>query len=1212
MMNSRFLNIVIALLICIPSAGKGWFFQSIPSPSGVNAQFVCAYIEPRGYSWCGMDHGLLRYGYQHDQRIYLADGKPGSLPGDYIYNIQRDENEDLWVFTNKGIAIYDYINDNFRTVTINDGSGAVPLVGYCKLLANDGKVYIGAEGVLYVFDTDMNLLNKLSVGTGRAFSIKTLVDRPNIESVLLFDPETGLITYSCRTGQLEFSRHQILDSYSYLFDSRGRFWRSSYNKGVECYDMNGELLASYNESNSDLTSNIINCFMENNGEIWMGTEGGGICILQPDTGHISTLTRRTDTFNSFPCYSVVNLATDGSNSVWATRSDISVVVLREVYMRSIAVSPVYEQSGRGSDEVLSFALSSLMQNRVWVGTTSSGLFYYDIDARDSEFDIRRVESVGEHTVESILALPNHKLLISFFSEGLFLFDEETYDLKPFDRPELSSLMDEIRNSPQEVNLCYDNEGNVLIMAKDVFVWDMANEKIVRQPLPSHEGHRYLYQVSKSGGRYFYCDRYLYSWNPNTYKFDFIYDNGEGNIIKSVTMDSSDNFWFATNEGIFSLKNGDSSPAQLKSELISNPQTVITDDMGRLWIATNSNVCVYLPEIENILQFSDNDGANWNRYSGRTWLYTDNHILFGGNNGFLTVDPRLSFYLTDIPDIVIQDIERNGERIPSDTQKLALKSKFKTLRIEVFAKEDNMLRTKHYMFRLKSASDDIELYSEKPVLELSILNPGTYDVYASCSMQNGQWTDPVKLLQIKSYAVWYKAWWFWALIISVVSLLVGMTYHTSKTDNEFKLALAKSEAESKADQESVKFLLNVSHELKTPLTLIISPLSRLLKTKTPEDPEYKVLTNVLRQANRISSLILTVLDSHKIKDGSATYIGEYVDYNAWMDRIVSDFDEEAESRNIKIERQYDMRIEKLEIDSRKLENVVTNMMINALKHSHDNTVITVGTVVLPGSKTIRSFVSDQGEGLGGVDMTKLFMRFYQGYAQTTGSGLGLAYANSIVEIHNGKMGAYDNADKGATFYYDLPDKSAVIKYDGPATVGMPDAAPSIIMDQQAPAASAAPAPIAEEVREAAIETVAPKSHQTPIHEYADVHDISEASILIVDDDTDLREYLLEELSEDARVAFAESNGQKALDFLRRQRVNIVVSDVMMPVMDGFELCSSIKKSPNLCDIPVILLTARVEAKSREHGLSIGADAYLPKPFDKTVLVQTINDLLKATS
>lgn len=1182
--------------VCLTAGAKGWYYQNIAAPEGLSDDFVCAHVQKNGYAWGGMSRGLFRYGYYNECRWYYADGSDRSLPGDYIFNLGSDPSGRLWVFTDKGVAIYNEASDDFFQLrTTTDGVPA-NIIGYTAFKAKDGKYYIGGDDVIYIYDLEADkVLETIQLSTGSPFRIEDMMQLPaSPDEIGLFNKRQGFIRFQVDTHAVEPSMFPLWDNYAYLLDSRGRFWRSQYNKGVECYSFSGELLASYNTSNSELGSNIVTSFLENNGSIWIGTDGGGISILDPENGSMLNFVRDDSNFNSFPCYAVKTMCIDASNSVWAVRPDAGVLVLREVYMRSVAVAPVADQMGRSSDEVMCFAHSE-RAGVIWLGTASSGLYRFNPETRNSDVQLTKVKSVGNHKVESMVALPDGRLLMSFASEGLFLYNPSNDQVTPFQAIADPGFLESMRFGGQSVSLSLDNLGHVMILSDELRVWDPSTGAVSRLPIPELVSGETVHPVSHGEGRYFHCGHHLYSWDSLAQRLELIFDIGPDIYINSVTMDSTGMFWIATDQGVFFKIKEAAEATMLESGHIVAAETVMADAFGRIWIATSSAMFVYLPQLDNLMRFSDNDGANWNKYNGRAWFSSDTHILFGGSNGMLVVDPSLNFYLTDQPEIVIQDVVLNGRRLNESPRALTLTSTFKTLRITVFAKENNILRSKKFRFTIQGPYENT-VESDSPSVEYSLLPRGKHTVSVSCTLQNGEWTEPLEIMTLRVLPVWYKAWWFWGLIALLMLAIVHSVFHSLKSDAEFKLALAESEAENKAGQDSLRFLLNVSHELKTPLTLIISPLSRLLKHKDKTDPEYTTLTNIYRQANRMSSLILTVLDSHKIQDGSASFIGEKVEMNQWVERHASDFEEEALSRKINLLRSYDDTVGLVNIDSQKLENVITNMMINALKHSTDNTNITVGTK-MQDNDVVRVFVSDQGEGLGGVDMTKLFSRFYQGYAQKTGSGLGLAYANSIVELHHGSMGAYENKGAGATFYFDIPAAGG--------------ASPAVI-SPIAPSAPSAPAtaPASVPVADVPVTAPVPEVMDTDI---SLVKDITSASILVVDDDQDLREYLIDELTQTADRVYSASNGQRALEFVRKNKVDIIISDVMMPVMDGFEFCSIAKQDPALSRIPFILLTARVEAKSRDRGLSLGADAYLPKPFENELLVKTVNELLgKASS
>lgn len=1193
----RILTVAILFAVCLSTWAKGWNFQNLLSPESAVKGFTCVLVQPRGYAWGGTQKGLFRYGYNYENKWYFADGSDGSLPGDNIYHIGQDGIGRLWIYTDKGMAQYVPETDSFKMLTMAGADGKEEnVIGYCGFQASDGLVYIGGLNELYIYNTkEDRVLQKVPLGIGKNFRIDAICEPYDNGTIGLFNKESGFAIYYLKTGMVELAASQVGSNRAFLFDSHGRFWRSQYNRGVECYD-NMTLVASYNTENSDLSSDLVTCFMENNGEIWIGTDGGGINILNPDTGKMHHLMRKADDFNSFPCNNIVEMCLDASNSVWAIRNDGGAILLREVYMRTIAFAPVSDQFGHSSDEILCLSQSKLHPEYVWIGSASSGLYSYNMYKTDSNVEIISVPELGNRRIESMLTLPNDELLLFSANDGLYIYNPTAHQLRPFTEIKDQDFYDRLKYSGQKVGLSMDNLGHVLILAVDAYIWDLSTNKVVRHPVPMHEGHDAIYPVSHGQGKYYYCEKYLYFWDANSCRHEYVFEIDEGNSINSVSMDDSGDFWLATDKGVYVLRTGQKEATKMEFDRIQSAEVVLVDNSERIWIATTNSMFVYLPKLNNLMRFSDNDGANWNKFNGKSWLHTEDRMLFGGVNGLLTVDPSVNFFLTDNPDIAIQDITLNGVRLSKIPSRLVLTSSYKSLDIKLFVHESNILRDKQFRFIVKNRRNETVIDKDEPELAFSTLPAGVHKVQACCTLQNGDWTEPVDLIQLKVLALWYKSWWFWLMVLAVGITLLYFIINSYKTDADYKLALAESEAENKAGQDSLKFLLNVSHELKTPLTLIISPLSRLLKNKDKSDPEYNILNNVLRQANRMSRLILTVLDSHKIQDGSASFNGETKELNNWVNEQTSAFEEEAQSRRIALVKKLDPAVGKVLIDSQKLENVITNMMINALKHSPDNTTITVGTINQPESRSYRVFVSDEGEGLGGVDMTKLFSRFYQGYAQKSGSGLGLAYANSIVEMHGGQMGAYENAGKGATFYFDL--SSGLERPTPVASKPVVDAQP-VSAPQPKPAAAPAPAPAP---------AVAPAVAPAPQISRTGATSISEATLLIVDDDADLREYLIEEFSAAAAVVLSASNGKKAYEIAQNQRVDIVVSDVMMPVMDGFELTDKIKRDPNLCDIPVILLTARVEAKSREHGLSIGADAYLPKPFDKDSLIRTIDKLL----
>ena len=230
-----------------------------------------------------------------------------------------------------------------------------------------------------------------------------------------------------------------------------------------------------------------------------------------------------------------------------------------------------------------------------------------------------------------------------------------------------------------------------------------------------------------------------------------------------------------------------------------------------------------------------------------------------------------------------------------------------------------------------------------------------------------------------------------------------------------------EHEKQTYEEKVRFLINISHELRTPLTLIHAPLNRILKSLSSEDPQYLPLKAIYRQAQRMKNLINMVLDVRKMEVGESKLLIQPHPLNHWIEHVSQDFISEGEAKNVRIRYQLDPQIETVSFDKDKCEIILSNLLINALKHSPQDTEITIASELLPETGRVRISIIDQGCGLKQVDTHKLFTRFYQGTGEQSGTGIGLSYSKILVEQHGGSIGAQDNPEAGAIFFFELPLK-----------------------------------------------------------------------------------------------------------------------------------------------------------------------------------------------
>ena len=419
-----------------------------------------------------------------------------------------------------------------------------------------------------------------------------------------------------------------------------------------------------------------------------------------------------------------------------------------------------------------------------------------------------------------------------------------------------------------------------------------------------------------------------------------------------------------------------------------------------------------------------------------------------------------------------------------------------------------------------------------------------------------------------------------MILSILFLcLVVLVIVAALRKKDRRIKWMLKEHEQKIYEEKVRFLINISHELRTPLTLIYAPLKKIIDSIQPTDRYFKQLNIAFHQAQRMKDLISMVLDARKMEMTMTHLNIQNYDLNNWIEDVSSNF-VDGDGRTGRIELQLDQNIGKVAFDKEKCMVILSNLLMNAIKHSPEDAKIIIRTEFTEDGKNIRISVSDQGIGLKNVDTEKLFVRFYQGNTEHEGTGIGLSYSKILVELHKGKIGAYNNPDKGATFYFELP-KVQSISGEIPQNNNYLN---ELLSSQSS------------------IEIAMPdkdKINSVNLKDYV---------ILIVDDNSTLVDYLAEDLKEQFKRVLVAYDGEQAYKIACKEFPDIIVSDVMMPVMNGYELCKAVKENISVSHIPFILLTARNDDDSRKYGYMMGADSYLEKPFEmEELLAKIVNKL-----
>ena len=665
----------------------------------------------------------------------------------------------------------------------------------------------------------------------------------------------------------------------------------------------------------------------------------------------------------------------------------------------------------------------------------------------------------------------------------------------------------------------------------------------------------------------------------TNQLEVLYQCHKDTIINSVSLDEHGHFWIGNNYGLFHYNPDEKIQTPISTSLFSEVTSIVCDQQGKVWIGTNNMLFAWLIKEQKFVLFGESDGVIQNEYLSKPCLLSSQgNIYMGGVKGLLHINSTLPLITTEIPQLQLSDVIINGESVNDklNNNPTSISAPWNSnIIIRIMSKEKDIFRQKVYRYQIEGLNDQ-QIESYNPELVIRSLPPGNYKITASCTAKDGSWIPNQQVLALTILPPWYRTWWFILSCAVLITVVIIETFRRALKRKEEKLKWAMKEHEQQVYEEKVRFLINISHELRTPLTLIHAPLSRILKSLSPEEPQYLPIKAIYRQSQRMKNLINMVLDVRKMEVGESKIQIKPHFLNQWIEHISQDFISEGEAKNVRIRYQLDPQIETVSFDKDKCEIILSNLLINALKHSPENTEITIISELLPEKDRIRISITDQGSGLKQVNTQKLFTRFYQGSGEQNGTGIGLSYSKILVELQGGSIGAYDNQEAGATFFIELP-----LRQESEEIICQPKAYLNELMSDDS-------------------------------HEQApgnDDFDTTPYTVLVVDDNPDLTDFLKKSLGEYFKRVVIASDGVEALQLIRSHTPDIIVSDVMMPRMNGYELCKSIKEDITISHIPIILLTARDDQQSQLSGYKNGADAYLTKPFEIEMLMEIIRNRLK---
>lgn len=1153
----------------ILSQSPYYYYKQLVIKEGLSQSKVqCVLNDHRGYLWIGTESGLNCYDRDHLKQYLHRPGDERTLPSNNITFIAEDSLCNLWVATMNGICLYDRGSDSFRTLS-NNGK---PIYVASYLLV-EGGILLGGSGAIYKYVYVTNKLEPLYYAQDPVYyNPFWQMIRYDEENILLNSRWHGIYSFNMKTYEVKKIESFTENNYTSIYlDSYKRLWVSVYGNGLYCYQ-GDQLIKHFTASNSPLTYDVIHDIMERDNQLWVATDGGGINIISLDDFSFTNIQQKQDDVHSFPANTIYRLYLDPANNMWAGSIRRGLIGIKNVYACSYQNVPFGNLYGLSNQTINSFFQDS--DGIVWVGTDGGGINQFDpVSGTFKHYPATKYEKVV-----SIVEYTPDELLFFSFNKGLFIFHKQTGQIRPF------VLIDKEMNDQTcingfSVNIQRITKTKILFSAQHIFIYDMVTRKfdIVATMGEEYERHSPLIIATKGAKTYLSDLKNICEYDSSEGTFRTIYQGQY--TINDASMDQDGIFWLASTEGLVRYDPRTGKSELINTSLFQDVASVVADNQYRIWIGTRRHLFVYSSRTHNFTTLEEVDGVLPNEFIFHATLLAKNGDVFvGGTTGMTVINSAVHFdtdedYTVELLDVLLNGLPVSLSEEPQEAaETIQIPWNFSSLQLKVLLNESDVFRKNFFRFNIEGLDQELAS-SNSNSLVINYLPIGEYTITASYYTRDGGWSMKQPILHVVVTPPWWKTGWFYVglyiLLGAVAYSIVYYFYRKKKAKQKREIMRLKN----KMYEEKINFLTNISHELRTPLTLICAPLKRIINQESDKQDVEKLLVPIYKQAYQMKNIIDMVLDVRKLEEGKDMLHILPHPLNEWVCSVGDKFINEFHVKGIRLEYELDEQIKEVPFDQNKCEFVLSNFLMNALKFSESGTTTTLITTLSQEKDWVRISVRDEGMGLNMVDTDSLFSSFYQGGHEKGGSGIGLSYAKSLITHHKGRVGASNAAGKGAIFYFELPLFTDTCGQLEPASV---EAATGVEVNEP---------------------------------DRIDYTFLKKYSVMVVEDTPELRSYLKETLSNYFARVYVAKDGKEGLEQIKDRLPDIIISDVMMPRMNGFELCREVKTNLDISHIPFVLLTAYHNSQNMYTGYKTGADAFLPKPFEIDGLLALIHNQLR---
>ena len=1200
------------LLLPVVSLAQPYTVKQLGIEKGLSNNYVVSIAQDKqGFLWFATEEGLNKFdGTRFITYLKNEDLTRQGITGNEL-NCLLDDPQDsiLWIGTQRaGLNAYDYVNNTFLCYRHDDENPESLITDdVTKIVAaTDGNLWITTywRGVDYFdkkagkfihYNTQTvpglasdNIWSVVDGGDGKlymghvhhGFSVLSLKDK-KVKN-FMYDPE----------DPVSLPGNGVTCIYK---DLSGNIWLGT-DRGLALFNPEAENFIHFHHSEDGVPHTVFDIRQFDGNKLWIAMEFGGIAILDltqrmflsPDQVRFQYIKEGDDEY-SLSNSTVRCLFQDSFKNVWAGMwgGGINFLSHESSYFNVYSYSPI-QHSGSSLNNKTASSVCVARDGKLWIGTDGGGINVFDKGKRVAVYK-EETGDLTDNSIQAALCDSEGNLWFGSFMGGVDFYDvkkKSFHQIFPKDK-----TGEDVRALYEDAEYVWIGTSNgiykVRLHDKGIADHYTVENNLVR--CISKDNLNRLWIGTFGGGLGVFDEHF------QCVKLFNVTSLFPSNTINTVYMDSQNRMWIGTGEGLVCFPSSQSWDYKVyrSEEGLSNVhiRAITEDNHGNIWVSTNKGISCLLKDKEVFYNYDHWDNVPMGNFmSGSVAEAKDGTLYFGSINGLCRFNPDQVLEKRESPAAIITEMRifdplrdtDSNEKVmalegQSEVRLSYMQNNFSvTFNIQNYALADQV----EYAYMLKGLENSWYTVTDPNNVTFRNIPPGNYCFQVKTRIRNQEWADEIASLDIRiDPPVWLTWWAKLFYILSGVSVLYFILHaYKKKLDMEslYELEKKNHEQEQELNNERLRFYTNITHELRTPLTLILGPLEDMQKSNSLSGKDSQKISVIHQSAIRLLNLINQILEFRKTETQNKKLCVSRDNLAALVHEIGLKYKE----LNRKPEIDFCLEIEQedmsLFFDKEVVTIILDNLISNAIKYTEKGT-ITLGLhqVVRNNIHHTEISVSDTGFGIAPDALPHIFDRYYQEGSehQASGTGIGLALVKNLVVLHEGEIRVESSLNVGSTFYVSLLTDNTY---------------PHVLH--------------ADSTEKTSDEKDEKEENIEPVHS-------GKRILLIVEDNRDICDYIVESFSDDFEVRTA-ANGEQGLEQALGCIPDIIVSDIMMPVMNGIVMCRKLKEDLRTSHIPIILLTAKDSLQDKEEGYQVGADSYLTKPFSATLLHSRIHNLLES--